>query len=99
MSQPKEKCSPSTLLSYGSSQNCDFKEYLEEALCNRLVCGLQNKVIQRRLLAEENLTLKKAQELALEWRLQRKTFLSCKVGDVQWNRSCREMCAEFSVRL
>ena len=44
---------------------CDFKEYPEEALRDRLVCGLRSAVIQRRLLAEENFTLKKAQELAL----------------------------------
>ena len=47
------------------SEQCDFKEYLEEALRDRLVCGLRSEAIQRRLLAEENLTLKKAQELAL----------------------------------
>ena len=38
----------------------DFKDYLEEALRDWLVCGLRSEVIQRRLLAEENLTLKKA---------------------------------------
>ena len=46
------------------SEQCDFKEYLEEALYDRLVCRLRSEVIQRRLLVEENLTLKKAQELA-----------------------------------
>ena len=46
-------------------EQSDFKEYLEEALLDKLVCGLRSEVIQRRLLAEENLTLKKAQELAL----------------------------------
>lgn len=29
---------------------CQFTEYLEEALCDRLVCGLCNEAIQRRLL-------------------------------------------------
>ena len=47
------------------SKQCDFKEHLEEALRDRLVCGLRSEVVQRRLLAGENLTLKKAQELAL----------------------------------
>ena len=47
------------------SEQCDFKEYLKEALHDRLVCGLWSEVIQRRLLAEENLTFKKGQELAL----------------------------------
>ena len=46
------------------SEQCDFKEYLEEALRDRLVCGLQSEVIQRRLLAEENLTLKKTYDIA-----------------------------------
>ena len=34
-------------------------------LRDRLVCGINNKKIQRRLLAERELTLKKAEEIAL----------------------------------
>jgi len=46
------------------TQHCDFKDYLQEALRDRFVCGLRSEVIQRRLLTEENLTLQKAYDLA-----------------------------------
>ena len=44
--------------------NCDFKDFLDQALRYRFVCGLQNNSIRRRLLAERKLTLKPAIELA-----------------------------------
>ena len=47
------------------STNCDFRDYLDQALRDRLVCGLRNEGIQRRLLAEADLTLKRALDLAL----------------------------------
>ena len=37
------------------SKHCDFQDYLEQALRDRLVCGLCNEGIQRRLLAEAKL--------------------------------------------
>ena len=46
--------------------NCDFKDFLDQALRYRFVCGLQNNSIRRRLLAERKLTLKPAIELAME---------------------------------
>ena len=44
--------------------NCDFKDFLAQALRDRFACGLQNNSIRRRLLAERKLTLKSAIELA-----------------------------------
>ena len=44
--------------------NCDFREFLDEALRDRFVCGLINDSICRRLLAERILTLKIAIDLA-----------------------------------
>ncbi len=44
--------------------HCDFGEYLNQALRNRLVCGLCNVTTQRRLLSETDLTHTKAMELA-----------------------------------
>ena len=41
---------------------CEFGTFLNEALCDRLVCGLREKAMQRRLLAEPNLDLTKACE-------------------------------------
>ena len=46
------------------SAHCEFQSYLDQALRDRLVCGLRNENIQRRLLAEADLTLTRAFELA-----------------------------------
>lgn len=43
---------------------CEFGVFLEEALRDRLVCGLKNVQIQKKLLAERDLTFKKAFETA-----------------------------------
>ena len=42
------------------ADRCEFGAYLQEALRDRLVCGLRSEAIQRRLLTEEKLTLEKA---------------------------------------
>ena len=44
--------------------HCDFKDQLSNALRDRLVCGLRSDVVQKRLLAEENLTFKDALKIA-----------------------------------
>ena len=43
---------------------CDFKDFLQEALCNRFVCGITNEAVQHRLLMESELTFTKAVEMA-----------------------------------
>ena len=43
--------------------HCAFGDYLSEATCDRIVCGLCNKVIQMRLLVENDLNLAKALEI------------------------------------
>ena len=43
---------------------CAFGNYLEEALRDRLVCGLRRESIQKRLLSKAELTLAKAVDLA-----------------------------------
>ena len=47
------------------SNHCDFGPALNEMLHNRMVCGIEEPKIQRRLLAESDLTLDKAFELAV----------------------------------
>lgn len=47
------------------SERCQFNAFLEEALRDRFVCGLHSKNIQKRLLAEEDLTWKKVLETAM----------------------------------
>ncbi len=44
---------------------CDFGETLEVMLHDRIVCGVSESSVQRRLLLEENLSFKKAMDLAL----------------------------------
>ena len=46
------------------STHCSFGDYLEQALRDRLVCGIRSESIQKRLLAEAELTLKRAVEIA-----------------------------------
>ena len=43
--------------------HCEFGEFLEDALCDRLVYGLKDEAMQRRLLGEADLSLKKAFEI------------------------------------
>ena len=47
------------------SEHCNFGESLEDMLRDRLVCGINNQQIQKRLLAEPDLKYQKAVELAL----------------------------------
>ena len=45
-------------------QHCEFADKLDETLRDRLVCGMQSGQIQKRLLAEKELTLKKVIQLS-----------------------------------
>ena len=55
-----------SLLSYVAkcAEHCDFQDKLDEAICDKFVCGLCNETMQKRLLAEKNLTLATAIEIA-----------------------------------
>ena len=46
------------------ASTCAFGTFLDEALRDRLVCGMKDVATQRRLLAESKLTLTKALEIA-----------------------------------
>ena len=46
------------------SEHCDFADTLDHMLRDRLVCGIWDVRVQRRLLAETDLTFKKAYDLA-----------------------------------
>ena len=45
------------------AERCNFGDYLESVLCDRLVCGIQDSRIQRRLLGEPDLKFPQAQSL------------------------------------
>ena len=47
------------------SEHCNFQDSLNDMLRDRLVCGVNDARLQRRLLAEPDLTFGKAMELAL----------------------------------
>ena len=53
-----------TALRRMAADKCGLRGHLEEALKDRLVCGLRSKAIQKKLLAESDLTLQKANEMA-----------------------------------
>jgi len=46
------------------STDCQFGAYLEEALRDRLVCGICSEAIQRRLLTQSELTFDEALKIA-----------------------------------
>ena len=45
--------------------HCDFRDQLEDAVRDQLVCGLKSSHIQRSLLSESDLTYAKAVKLAM----------------------------------
>ncbi|KAJ8974420.1 hypothetical protein NQ317_015475 [Molorchus minor] len=45
------------------AEHCGFRETLEAMLRDRLVCGVQGDALQRRLLAEDKITFKKALDM------------------------------------
>ena len=47
------------------AKHCEYGDTLKIMLRDRLVCGVNHQAIQKRLLAEKNLTLDKAMEIAL----------------------------------
>ncbi|VDI55683.1 Hypothetical predicted protein [Mytilus galloprovincialis] len=46
------------------SEHCDYKDTLDHMLRDRLVCGIKDDRIQRRLLAETDLTFKRAMDIS-----------------------------------
>jgi len=47
------------------AQHCEFGNALDSSLLGRLICGLRNEPIQKRLLSETDLTFKRAIEIAI----------------------------------
>ena len=54
------------------AQYCNFHDNLDDMLRDHLVCSVGNKSIQKCLLAEVKLTLKKATEIALAMETEEK---------------------------
>ena len=49
------------------TQHCEFGDSLQDMLRDRLVCGVNDTCLQRRLLAESSLTFETALKLATAW--------------------------------
>ena len=47
------------------SSRCEFGAFLPEALRDRLVCGMNDALIDTKLLSQRDLTFEKAKELAM----------------------------------
>lgn len=65
------------------TEHCEFGATLDEMLRDRLVCGVHDIRIQRRLLAEPKLTLKRALDLALAIEAADKDASDIHKGDSQ----------------
>ena len=63
------------------SEHCEFDSTLDQMLRDRLVCGTSDDKIQRRLLAEPKLTLKRALELAIAIETSEKDALDLKCNN------------------
>lgn len=57
------------------STNCDFGAHLDDALRDRFVSGLRSEAIQRKLLAETNVTFKSACDTALSMEMASRNTL------------------------
>ena len=79
------------------SSNCDFGNYLEEALRDRFVCGLRSKVTQKQLLTETDLTLARAVDIAksMEAKTQ-KLSTNKKVDSTEVNKVTRNSTPAIS---
>ena len=72
--------------------HCEFGDYLNQSLRDRLVCGLRNEAIQRKLLSEANLTLKRALELAQGMEAAERTAKSMKGRETAVNHLAAKPC-------
>ena len=68
------------------SLHCEFGDYLNQALRDRLICGLSSEAVQKRLLAESDLPLTRAMSLAQGMEAAAKNTLTLKGQEVAINR-------------
>ena len=64
------------------AEHCQYKDTLKDMLRERLVCGVNHEGIQRKLLAEKNLTYEKALEIALTMETAEQGTKDLKVHDI-----------------
>ena len=54
------------------ADNCNFGDFLDQALRDKLVCGLTNEHVKKRLLTEVELTFQRAHDLAVSMEVAQK---------------------------
>ena len=54
------------------AEHCNIGDSLDEMLCDRLLCGITNAAVQKRLLTESELTFTKIVTIAQVWNLLKK---------------------------
>ena len=62
------------------AEHCEYGEVLSDMLRDRLVCGTNNKGIQRRLLLQTELTFDKAMEVALPEKPRKRIRCASRAG-------------------
>ena len=73
------------------STNCEFGDTLNDALRDRLVCGMRNTSAQKRLLAESDLTFIRVLELAIHICMQGMEAAEKKLqGSERYRSRCQE---------
>ena len=61
-----------------AAEYCNFGESLSEMLRDRLVCGITDTTVQKRLLAEKELTLERAVSLVQSVEIAKRGQRTCK---------------------
>lgn len=64
------------------AKNCNYGQSLDMMLRDRIVCGIQDEAVQRKLLSENQLTLARATEIALSMEMAAKNAENLKIGSV-----------------
>ena len=78
--------------------HCEFGDHLNEALRDRLVCGMRHKGIQQRLLSEFGLTLTKAIEIAQGMEAAERNARKLQNGDTQYTDEVHKVEGSHSQR-
>ncbi|XP_028418795.1 uncharacterized protein K02A2.6-like [Dendronephthya gigantea] len=76
------------------SEHCEFGAFLNDALRDRFVCGLSSLVIQRKLLSEADLTLKKALDVALSMEMAAEEAKRLAGDGPERDHGCNKMSIE-----
>ena len=71
------------------AEHCDFGDMLSDALRDRLVCGMRDGTVQKRLLGKADLTFAKAPEVAELEEIMQGMWHSCTKASQRTSTACR----------